>query len=95
MEVRHHHNCILCNRQHTCFVFDKEFSMLFSICRSCYDTFVRTYSGFTISQDLCSFCEMPESVKKVEGFDDALLFSDLLLCEDCMQKVISSIEQND
>lgn len=95
MEVKHHHNCLLCNTQRTCFVFDNEFSLLFSICRDCYDQFVLSLPAFTVEQEICSFCEMPAMVKKVEGFDDAMFFSDLFICEDCSKKIISSIEQHD
>jgi hypothetical protein len=86
MLVKHNHNCLLCNQSKTCFVFS-EFSMLFSVCRDCYDELMAAIDHFEVQDDVCSFCDQGREVKKISGFDDALFFSDMFICSRCLDKM--------
>ena len=86
MQVKHNHNCLLCNKSKTCFVFS-EYSMLFSICRDCYDELMQAIEHFEVQENTCSFCEQFTDVKKFSGFIDSMFFSDIFICNSCATKM--------
>ena len=91
MEVKHNHSCNLCNEQSTCFLF-KEFSMLFSVCRRCYDQLVLNYPAYDVKEDRCSFCEKERDIKIIEGFPESLFFTEVKICSDCFNTIQKNIE---
>ncbi|MFW5865908.1 MAG: hypothetical protein ACOCU6_02320 [Nanoarchaeota archaeon] len=94
MDVKHNHNCQLCNSQKTCFIFS-DFTMLFSICRSCFDQLATEYPMFESGFDICSFCEKEKEIKTITGFDNAMFFTDLRMCKDCFEAIKTPILKSD
>ena len=94
MQVKHNHNCLLCNTQKTCFVFS-DFAMLFSICRSCYDELVANMPLYEVQDARCSFCEKTLEVKQLDGFDNAFFFSDIFMCKNCFDRIESAVEHTE
>ncbi|MGM5481797.1 MAG: hypothetical protein ACQESE_05310, partial [Nanobdellota archaeon] len=80
MQVKHNHNCQMCSEQKTCFIFS-DYAMLFSICRTCYDQLLRDHPTYDRKQEFCSFCEKDREVSIVEGFPEAMFFTDIKLCD--------------
>ena len=94
MEIKHNHNCQLCNNQRTCFVY-KDFSMIFSLCRECYTQLVNRYDSMEDEQDICSFCEKERPCKIIEGFENSTFFIDVRMCRDCIDLITSSVTNFD
>jgi len=90
MQVKHNYQCTYCMQQKTSFVFD-EFSMVFAICRACYDKLVSESAFYEVQDNFCSFCGNMKEVKQIEGFDDALFFSDMFICDSCFTRINESI----
>jgi len=93
MQVKHNHNCSLCDTQKTCFVFD-EFSLLFSICRSCYDELIKNIPDFDVVETECSFCEKNRTCRSITGFPDSIFFTELNLCGECLKKMQLKIDEH-
>jgi len=93
MNVKHNHNCSLCSTQKTCFVFG-EFSLLFAICRSCYDELISSIQSYDVVEDECSFCEHVRTCRVISGFDNSMFFADLNICGSCLKKLQISIEES-
>ncbi|MFP4119197.1 MAG: hypothetical protein ACLFTH_04035 [Candidatus Woesearchaeota archaeon] len=93
MQVKHNHNCQLCSNQKTCFVF-KDYAMLFSLCRECFDQLVRDHPTYRQNQDFCSFCEKERNVSLIEGFPDSLFFTDVKICDECFTKMKATVSEN-
>lgn len=90
MIVKHNYQCSFCSTQKTSFVFS-DYSMIFAICRSCYDDLIKNASFFEVQDGACSFCGNVREVKIIEGFDDSMFFTDLLICNSCFTKINESI----
>lgn len=93
MNVKHNHNCSLCSTQKTCFVFS-EYSLLFAICRSCYDELIASIQDYDVVEDDCSFCEKVRTCRVISGFDNSMFFADLNICGACLNKLQISIDES-
>lgn len=90
MIVKHNHNCMLCSTQKTCFVF-QEFSILFAVCRGCYDKVLANFSGYDVVTDFCSFCEQEVSCRVIDGFSDSMFFVPVKICDECYTELKNKI----
>jgi len=68
--------------------------MLFSICRDCYDELMEAVEHFEVQETTCSFCEQFTDVKKFTGFDNATFFSDIFICNSCLEKMKTLVESS-
>jgi len=92
MYVKHQHLCKMCSKTTNCFVFP-EFSMLFSLCRPCYDELTELILAYPQEIDICSFCEQEKQVKKLSGFPDSQFFGNIFICSSCFQRMQNLIHQ--
>ena len=90
MNVKHFYQCSFCSESKNCFVFG-EFSMIFAICRSCYDKLIEQLPFYEVQDNACSFCGLPGSVKPIEGFDNDAFFTDVCICQSCTTKINNAI----
>ncbi len=93
MQVKHNHNCSLCNTQKTCFVFD-EFNILFSLCRSCYDKLLSDLHTYDVVETECSFCEKNRTCRAISGFPDSMFFVELNMCGECLNKIQDRVDKH-
>lgn len=95
MIVKHNHQCMLCTTSKTCFLF-QSFSMLFAVCRSCYDQMLEDLDTYEVVDATCSFCERSVLSKKITGFDNSMFFTNIHICPDCfikMQHIVESSQE--
>ena len=90
MKVKNFYQCNFCSQSKTCFVFD-EFSMIFAICRPCYDKLAMTLPFFEVEDATCNFCSTTTSVKNITGFEDWTFFSEQFICQSCMIKINNAV----
>lgn len=79
----------------TCFVFDEEFPIVFSISREAYDQLMDDYKFYPVSEHYCSFCEERSGVRQITGFAQSTFFSDMFLCHKCYHRIKDKVNEQD
>lgn len=85
---------MLCSKQKTCFVF-QELSMLFAVCRVCYEKLIDDFKTYDVVTDFCSFCDKERSCKVVSSFDATMFFLPLKVCDECMEELVEKVSLHD
>ena len=93
MIVKHNYQCSFCSSSKTCFVFD-EFNMIFAICKDCYEELLKGIPFYEVQDNTCSLCGNTREVKKIEGFDNSMFFTEVFVCDSCLKKMNEAIARH-
>ena len=93
MIVKHGYQCSLCSESKTCFVFE-EFSIVFAFCKDCYGELLKNIPFYEVEDNTCSFCGNVREVKKIDGFENSSFFTDVFICDSCLEKINEIIARN-
>jgi len=74
-------------------VFD-EFNMIFAICKDCYEELLKGIPFYEVQDNTCSLCGNTREVKKIEGFDNSMFFTEVFVCDSCLKKMNEAIARH-
>ncbi|MBN1377325.1 hypothetical protein JW949_03295 [Candidatus Woesearchaeota archaeon] len=95
MQTKKEYKCDLCNQKKECYVFE-EFNIPFSLCKDCYVKLELEKDSDILAEDkTCQLCDNTRACYKFHHLHTSFLRSNILICEECFEKLEKLIEQEE
>ena len=92
MIVRDEYQCLSCNEQKSCFVFD-EFASPFALCMECYVRMKSEHPHLPHSENNCMLCDTTkESTHPFRITNPIIVHSTLHICDECFERFSKLVE---